>query len=478
MDRQLGMPHHAALYVRQSQTAEGSASMDIQLESCRQTAARFDIPVAHELCERPSTSGYKNRGRDRPQFLRLLELIRAGEVDCVVVYKSDRLSRGGGVGYAPLLEAIEEAGHEANRFILHADGWLSEFELGIRAAIDREESTKISSRMLDVRAREARDGKPRPCRGYGYKYSKVTKRMNIVDSEAETIRECVARVLAGETPYGIVQDLNRRRVRTVTGRPWKTSVLIGVLRASRIAGLRSHNGVIVAKGQWDPITSEDEYHRVLALTGNRYSHGPKRGARTYPLIGFVTCGKCGQPLRSHTSAGKVRTRRRYVCRSGELGGCGGIQIKAEFLEDAVRDYVIGTLANPELREQLLAAVPAADDSTQAVALRDLHRIALARERLTDLAVDGTIALSEVRRKNLELDDQATTAEQRLADLPGIRELPHLPLSVNELMTEWTDRGITFNRHLIGLLIENVTVNPARPAGPGFFDEGRLAWSLR
>lgn len=50
--------------------------------------------------EPPSTSGYRNRGRSRPKFGELRELIRTGEVDCVIAYNTDRLSRGGGPGWA------------------------------------------------------------------------------------------------------------------------------------------------------------------------------------------------------------------------------------------------------------------------------------------------------------------------------------------------------------------------------------------
>src|SRR4051812_7662752 len=192
---------NAAIYARQSITREGSASLDIQVDTCRDVAARFGLTVTHELIEPPSTSGYKNRGRDRPRFRELLDLTRGGALDAVVIYQTDRLSRGGGVGWTPLLLAIEAADRDASHFILRPEGWLSEFELGIRAAIDREEAAKISARMLDVRAREARDGKPRTAmrRAYGYQYSTATKQLTIVDSEAESIREAVRRVLAAES---------------------------------------------------------------------------------------------------------------------------------------------------------------------------------------------------------------------------------------------------------------------------------------
>jgi hypothetical protein len=74
MRRNHGVSKNAAIYARQSITREGSASLDIQVETCREVALRFELTVTHELVEPPSTSGFKNRGRDRPRFRELVEL--------------------------------------------------------------------------------------------------------------------------------------------------------------------------------------------------------------------------------------------------------------------------------------------------------------------------------------------------------------------------------------------------------------------
>ena len=141
----------AAIYARQSVTREGSASLDVQLEACRGTAKRLKVEVVAELVETPSTSGYRNRGRSRPKFGELLELIRDGAVDCVIAYKTDRLSRGGGPGWAPLVDAFEAAGRDPDETVATTDSWVSEFEIGIRSAMDREESKKWASpRSVEV----------------------------------------------------------------------------------------------------------------------------------------------------------------------------------------------------------------------------------------------------------------------------------------------------------------------------------------
>ena len=149
------MTDRGAIYARQSVTRPskgktevligGSVSLDEQVRQCRDAAPRLGIDIVVDLVEKPSTSGYKERGRNRPEFKELLEHIRTGRIDCVIAYKTDRLSRGGGPGWAPLLEAFEQAGRDLDRAVATPGGWVSEFEIGIRATMDREESKRPQS---------------------------------------------------------------------------------------------------------------------------------------------------------------------------------------------------------------------------------------------------------------------------------------------------------------------------------------------
>lgn len=284
----------AAIYARQSITREGSASLDTQVELCRQAAERLEARVVVELVEAPSTSGYRNRGRSRPRFRELLDLIRGGEVDCVVAYKTDRLSRGGGPGWAPLVDAFEAAGRDPDRAIATVDGWVSEFEVGIRSAMDREESKKTSDRMLQVRRREAKAGVPRPAgrRAFGY----LRDYSGLAHEEATLVVEAADRVLAGESVWSICTEWNARRVATVTGRPWTVQTLTSILRSPRIAGLREHLGAVVGAGTWPAIVSSDVHERLTVALSPKRKSGSR--ARTYPLVGLLRCGKCDGPLRS------------------------------------------------------------------------------------------------------------------------------------------------------------------------------------
>ena len=157
---------------------DGSESIDNQIETCRIAAERMGVKVVSVLAEPPSTSGYKNRGKSRAKFKELLTGFTNGDWQMVMAYKTDRLSRGGGPGWAPLLEAIEKANLDLDRAVATPSGFIAEFEIGIRATMDREESKKHSERMADMTARKAIQGLPHSGgrRPFGYEEDRVRLR--------------------------------------------------------------------------------------------------------------------------------------------------------------------------------------------------------------------------------------------------------------------------------------------------------------
>lgn len=53
-----------------------------------------------------------------------------------------------------------------------------------------------------------------------------------------------------------------------------------------------------------------------------------------------------------------------------------------------------------------------------------------------------------------------------------------PGAIDDLREAWHTRGIDFQRLLIGLLIDTITVKPGPRANPRVFDDSRLDWQLR
>ena len=89
-------PIRCAIYTRKS-TSEGLDQEFSSLDAQRLSASNFIASQVGEgwveLEERYDDGGFTGGNMERPALKRLLSDIKAGDVDCVVVYKVDRLSR-------------------------------------------------------------------------------------------------------------------------------------------------------------------------------------------------------------------------------------------------------------------------------------------------------------------------------------------------------------------------------------------------
>jgi hypothetical protein len=195
-------------------------------------------------------------------------------------------------------------------------------------------------------------------RPYGYQADRRT----LDEAEAAVVREIVQRFLAGVPLTGIATDLNRRGIRTGSGKEWRPPTLKVILRNPRICGYRNRtvletdpetgrttrrnetvldaNGSPVI-GQWEPIIEVKEWRAVIALfDGNRAkSYGDN--TRKYLLSGILRCGNndCGTKMRGSMRVEAGQQVHYYQCPSTGLGGCGGVAINGmkadEFISEAV-----------------------------------------------------------------------------------------------------------------------------------------------
>src|SRR5712692_7139773 len=85
-----------AIYTRKS-SEEGLNQEFNSLDAQRESGEAFIKSQTHEgwecLPDRYDDGGFTGGNMDRPALKRLMADIEAGKVDCVVVYKVDRLSR-------------------------------------------------------------------------------------------------------------------------------------------------------------------------------------------------------------------------------------------------------------------------------------------------------------------------------------------------------------------------------------------------
>lgn len=149
---------------------------------------------------------------DRPAVKRLLADIEAGKIDCVVVYKVDRLSRSL-LDFAKIIEAFDEL-HVAFVSVTQQSNTSTSMRrlvLNVLLSFAQFEREIISERTRDKIAAARRKGKwsgGMPLLGYdiGPRGSKLA----INDDEASRVRAIFQLYLECQALLPVVQELERR----------------------------------------------------------------------------------------------------------------------------------------------------------------------------------------------------------------------------------------------------------------------------
>jgi site-specific DNA recombinase len=411
-------------------------------------------------------------GKARPAYQRMLDDLRDGLRDAVIVYHVDRLTRRP-VELEEFVAALDTAKVRHVRFVVGdmdlgtGDGLMVARILGAMAA---NESATKSRRVRRKMEQNAAAGLPHGGwrRPFGYEDDKVTVRAD----EAAIIRTLVARFIAGESLRSLAFWLDAERVRTVSGKDWRTPTLRAMLTSGRIAGLREHRGTVVGKGIWEPIITEDDRRRVLARITERQVSG-RRTPQRYLLTGLLRCGKCQARLWSSPR----KTTRRYVCLSGpDHGGCGGITVTADPLERLIADAVIYRLDTPALADAL-AGKTAADDQMAAVS----ERLSEDTAQLDELAAAYSardITMREWMHARRPIEDRITDAQRRLSRATRSDALHGLVGNGDALRTQWAGLNLDRQHAIVSALLDHAVIAPGTP-GARSLDRNRVqpVWRL-
>src|SRR5258708_2772546 len=156
--------------------------------------------------------GYTGANLERPALRALMEDIESGQVDCVVVYKVDRLSRSL-LDFARLIGIFEERGISLVSVTQQMNttdslGWLT---LNILLSFAQFELEMISERTRDKMRVESLKGKwlgGNPVLGYDVDPQGGGLKINPV--EAEQVRIIFQQIAAGKSLDEVVGGLCRR----------------------------------------------------------------------------------------------------------------------------------------------------------------------------------------------------------------------------------------------------------------------------
>lgn len=485
-----GTPRSAGAYARLSDDQEGSGlNVEGQLRRIRESCAAQGWPLTAEFTDNSvsATSGVTRDGWED-----LLAALRSGQIDCVIVTKQDRLLR---------VEEDKIRIHDIVRYSLDQparfhilgqgdlDFWTASglMQIDVTTAFSTYEIRLKNERSREGILEKAREGRPYGGGKRPYGFCKAPYRppsggrermawVGIDELEADIIRECAGRVLAGETLRSICLDLNQRGLPTTEGKVWQAQSLRQILFHTRISGRRQHGDEVVCENaHWPriiPIETSEKLRELLA--------DPRR--RTAPpivakhlLTGFCRCHKC-----LYTMNVRYRTKdqrdedRRYKCHGKNLGHCGVTGIHAGHLEGYVTARVINLLRGNEwqIMRQRQGANAMGELEVRAVIETDQAEIAAIQE---DLDAD-VVRYADVRDQLQKLKKRIEANSAQLAALVGRDPLvAHLGRG-DEYERDWKLKTLEWKRGLFKLMIRRITIGASTGST---FDSGRvhIEWKI-
>ena len=460
------MPNAVAIYARISSDPEGDGlGVARQVQDCRVLAERRGWPVADRYVD-DDRSAYS--GKVRPQYRRLLDDIRAGDIDAVVVWHLDRLHRRPKeleefFEVCDLARVTALASVTGDTDLASHDG---RFMARVLGAVSAKESDDKSRRIKRKHLELAQDGKAAGggSRPFGYRADRRT----VEPIEAAAVREAVARVLAGDSLRSVAADWNARGITAVSGGPWSIQVLRRMLMSARLSGQRSYHGEIVATGDWEPIITPEQTARLRAHLDDP-DRLTRRTVRRYLLSGgLLRCGLCDAVLVARPRAGGER---RYICAKGPgQPGCGKIGVMADPLEALVAEAVLYRLDTPELAAALAGA--AAEDA-EASATAD--GLATDQDQLAELARaygERLITLAEFLAARKPIEARIDAAKRRLSRLTRTTAIDGYVGASASLRAAWADLPLTRQRAIVAAVLDRAVVRSA-VRGRTRFDPDRV-----
>jgi site-specific DNA recombinase len=321
------------------------------------------------------------RNRKRPGWDKLMAAARRGEIKHIVCYHPDRLMRQP-FDLEELLSISDERGimlyGRVNRRDLQDPD--DRYALRIEIAHACRSSDDTSRRTRDKLQERAEAGLYNGTRPYGYSKNG----MKLIPAEADVVREIFSRFTAGEKPYAIAADLNKRGVLTAKGSAWTETSIRRQLRSRHVAGICVHRDEEIGVGKWPAIITRPAWDFTQELLTFRSAAADaerknRAAPRAYILRGLVVCGKCGT-----TMAGCSGTVYRCSRANRQDEHKCSRSMRAEPLERFVEDAAVKLLTRLSVDNRRHGGNPVVDAAVAAIAsdeqqLKDLHDMWLAKE---------------------------------------------------------------------------------------------------
>lgn len=292
-------PKRCAIYTRKSTNSRLELevnSLTTQHEICSAYIASQQYRGWVALPKRYDDGGHSGSGLERPALLTLMHDIEAGEVDAVVVYKIDRLTRSL-LDFVRLIEVFDRrsVGLVSVSQAFDTTDSMGRMILNVLLTFSQFERELIAERVRDsIRTRKRHGRVHGGLAPFGYDYR--DGELEIVEAEAKIVRfifdtflrkGTYTAVMTAVREAGLSSSMKTMKNGNVRGgRPMSPGSVYNILRNPIYVGeIRSDNGTW--PGRHNPVIDQRTWDAASALAAGRTRQGPSALGTEHFLAGIL-----------------------------------------------------------------------------------------------------------------------------------------------------------------------------------------------
>lgn len=421
--------HKVAIYVRVSTTnqAEEGYSIDGQIDSLEKYCEAMGWDVYNKYID----AGFSGGSLKRPEMANLINDVKKGLFDTVLVYKLDRLSRNvrdtlylikdvfniNKIDFVSIQENIDTSSAMGTLF------------LTLLSAIAEFEREQIKERMQLGKLGRAKSGKSMMWSktSYGYDYVKETGTLSVNPYQALIVRKMFQWFLSGMSITKLRDALNEQYGQD---KEWSYRTVRVILSNPVYCGYNQFKGQIFP-GTHEAIISEEDFNKTQEEIKTRQRtaaqrFNPRPFQAKYMLSGIAQCGYCSAPLAIKLGMKRKDGTRlvKYECKQRHPRKTKGVTVynnnakcdSGFYFKDDIEHFVLTEISKLQTDSDYIDKL--FSNTNQETIDRDSYQkqidnLTAKISRLNDLYIDDRISLEELQKRSSDFMAERTALEKEL-----------------------------------------------------------------
>lgn len=233
--------------------------------------------------------GVSAKDMKRPQLIQLMEDIKAGRINLILVYRLDRFTRR----VRDLHEMLEFLEKYQCKFRSATEMYdtttaMGRMFIGLVALMAQWEVENMSERISFALEKKVTDGEHVGAPPFGY--DSIDEKLVKNEREGALLMQMIMKFEVGWSASKVAEYMTKKE-----GRPWYHNSIINILKNPALYGAKRWNGKII-ESPHEPYISKERFDKLQAILDDRSKNRRVNTENTYLFQGVLQCPSCDKSL--------------------------------------------------------------------------------------------------------------------------------------------------------------------------------------